>query len=411
MEDIIGISLSSKNISGTIELPGSKSESNRALIIDSLTGNQCSLINLSLSEDTLVMQKSLTSDASVIDTGNAGTVMRFLTAYFAAMSKDKILTGNERMLERPVGPIVDALNELGADITYLNKPGYPPVKINGSVFTIPSNKIRIMGNISSQFVSALLMIAPTLPTGIEIELEGGIASKPYIEMTLQLMRHFGIVSKWEGNFIRVEKQDYIPTQYTIEGDWSCASYWYAMVASADDAGLFLKGLRRKSFQGDAVLEECFKPFGVITEYSDAGAFITKGETDVLKIPRLIDFTDHPDLAQTMMVLCAAKGLKCKFTGMESLRIKETDRIEAMQRELGKFNVKLVEETKGVFVLEGNFNKNASPIIETYNDHRMAMAFAVLSFYCKEVKIKNPDCVRKSYPGFWKDIELVMSYKL
>ena len=401
----ISISNISKQISGTIELPGSKSESNRALIINALSGSKSQLLNISESGDTTILKEALSSNEPEINIRDAGTAMRFITAFFAASKQNKIVTGSDRMKERPIGILVDALNALGANIEYLGNIGFPPLKINGSISEFTTNKIRISANISSQFISALLLIAPTLPLGLEIELEEKISSTPYILMTLEIMQQFGIVSEFVGNFIRIEKQNYIQSEINIEPDWSNAAYWYSMAVLSNDPAIFLKGLKRKSLQGDSIIKEIFLPLGINTEFSDNGAFITKSNEYILKFPDMIDFSDNPDLAQTLIVLCAAKGVKCKFTGLESLKIKETDRIKALQNEIAKFDISLIEEKKGLYYNNGFFNINASPVIETYNDHRMAMAFAPLSLLCKNITIKEPQCVMKSYPGFWKDLKL------
>ena len=404
MTEHISLSCLSKNISGTIALPGSKSESNRALIINALSGNKSKLLNLSASRDTTILIEALSSDTTEINIHDAGTAMRFITAYFAATKQNKIISGSDRMHERPIGILVDALKSLGANIEYLSNSGFPPLKINGSISEFKQNKIKISANISSQFISALLLIAPVLPAGLEIELEDKISSTPYILMTLDIMQHFGISSNFDGNIIRIKKQDYIPSEITIEPDWSNAAYWYSMAALSNDPAIFLKGLKCKSLQGDSIIKEMFLPFGITTEFSDAGAFITKSDDVISNFPELIDFSDNPDLAQTLIVLCAAKGIKCKFTGLESLKIKETDRIKALQTELLKFDISLIEENNGVFSNKGFFNLNASPTIETYNDHRMAMAFAPLSLLCKNITIKDPQCVKKSYPSFWNDLK-------
>jgi 3-phosphoshikimate 1-carboxyvinyltransferase len=403
MKDFITILQSRDDISGTIELPGSKSESNRALIINALSGNNSVLKNLSTSSDTRLLQEALDSRETIIDIQDAGTAIRFLTAYFAATYQDKTLTGTPRMLERPIAPLVDALIETGANIIYTGIAGFPPIKINGSISNFTKNNIRITSDISSQFISALLMIAPVLPEGLIIEFSEKPVSRPYIEMTLAIMKHFGIVGKCSANGITISKQNYKSTTYTIESDWSCASYWYLIAALAKDPAVFLKGLKRQSFQGDSVVQELFKPFGIITEFSDTGAFITKADEDFSSIPSTIDFTDNPDLAQTFIVLCAAKNIQCKFTGLQSLKIKETNRIQALKNELKKFNVIFNEEVANVFSLHGKFNP-VPAIIETHNDHRMAMAFAPLAILCPEIKITNPGCVEKSYPTFWNDIE-------
>jgi len=405
MTEQISISHISQQLSGTIDLPGSKSESNRILIINALSGNASKVTHLSASNDTKILKRALESNNTEIDVLDAGTAMRFLIAYFVATKQNKVITGTERMLQRPVGHLVDALNSLGANIEYINKPGFPPIKINGDRSIFKRNKIKIQANISSQFVSAILMIAPLLPYGLEIELDGNISSIPYIEMTRGIMRHFGITSEWLDNTIIIKKQDYIPAEYTIESDWSSAACWYSMAALSEDTNVFLKGLKRNSFQGDAIIKEWFLPFGIITEFSDTGAFITKDSENLLKLPAVIDFSANPDLAPTIIVLCAVKGALCKFTGLESLRMKETDRIQALQNELIKFNVSLVEDTHGIFNIHGAFNANASSYIETYNDHRMAMAFAPLTLKCRKISINNPSCVKKSYPALWEDIEI------
>jgi 3-phosphoshikimate 1-carboxyvinyltransferase len=405
MSEQVSISHISKQLFGTIDLPGSKSESNRILIINALSGNASKVTHLSPSNDTKTMMQALESNKTEIDVFDAGTAMRFLIAYFAVTKQNRVITGTKRMLQRPVGHLVEALNSLGANIEYINKPGFPPIKINGDLSIFKRNKIKIQANISSQFISAILMIAPLLPYGLEIELDGNISSIPYIEMTRGIMRNFGIISEWHNNTIIIKKQDYIPAEYTIESDWSNAACWYSMAALSEDTTIFLKGLKRNSFQGDAIIKEWLLPFGVITEFSDTGAFITKDCENLSKLPAIIDFSANPDLAQTMIVLCAAKGASCKFTGLESLRIKETDRIQALQNELIKFNISLVEDIHGIFNINGTFNSNAYSYIESYNDHRMAMAFAPLALKCGKISINNPYCVKKSYPALWEDIEI------
>lgn len=404
MEDYISILHKTGEISGTIELPGSKSESNRALIINALSGNNSELKNLSTSSDTKLLQNALASNETIIDIQDAGTAMRFLTAYFAATKQDKTLTGTPRMLQRPIAPLVYALKELGANIEYTGIPGFPPINVHGRESNFTKNKISIKADISSQFISALLMIAPVLPEGLEIEFTENVISRPYIEMTLAIMHHFGIERECNTCGVKIYKQNYQATTYTAESDWSCASYWYLIAALSKDPAIFLKGLKRQSFQGDAIVQKLFKPFGIITEFSDAGAFITKSDEDFSIIPTTIDFTDNPDIAQTYIVLCAAKNIHCKFTGLQSLRIKETDRIQALQNELKKFSIQFIEKEFNVFSLHGKFNP-VPAIINTYNDHRMAMAFAPLALLCHELKITNPLCVEKSYPSFWNDIKV------
>lgn len=401
----INISHNNKQLNGTISLQGSKSESNRALIINALSKSPFQIKNLSLSSDTKILQKALSSVDVKININDSGTAMRFLTAYYVITKQNKILTGDKRMQERPIKPLVDALISLGAKIKYLNNEGFPPIKIHESKSEIIGGKISIRAEISSQFITALLMIAPLLQNGIEIKLNGKISSESYINMTLEMMKHFDITSEFNNDIIFIEKQDYKPTEFTVESDWSSAAFWYSMVALSQDAAIFFKGLKQISYQGDAIIKDRYKNFGVITEFSDTGAFITKSSVDEFDIPEIIDFSSHPDLAQTMIVLCAAKGFPCKFTGLENLRLKETDRILALQNELKKFDVSFIEVSQGLFELQGKFNTEESISVETYNDHRMAMAFAPLALVCKEIKIINPDCVKKSYPDFWNHLEV------
>ncbi|NTW34414.1 MAG: 3-phosphoshikimate 1-carboxyvinyltransferase, partial [Bacteroidetes bacterium] len=268
-----------------------------------------------------------------------------------------------------------------------------------------NNKIEIDANISSQFISALLLIAPVLPDGLEIELLGNVSSEPYIKMTLEIMRHFGISSKWNKNIIKVKKQKYLSTEYSVEADWSAAAYWYSMVALSDNAAIFLKGLKSQSLQGDSIIKELFLPFGVVTEFSNTGVFITKEYEELPSTPQILDFSANPDIAQTIIVVCAAKKANYKFTGLESLRIKETDRIQALQNELKKYNIDFFEETKGIYKIEGTFNASAVPLIESYNDHRMLMSFAPLALCNNKIMLSNPTCVKKSYPDFWNDIKM------
>lgn len=388
---------------GTIQLPGSKSESNRALIIQALCRDDFKIHNLSDADDTNLIKNALASNSDTVNVMNAGTAMRFLIAYYAATGKNIIITGNERMQQRPVKPLVDALQLLGADIEYLGKAGYPPVKINCTKSSLAGGKVKVAANISSQFISALLLIAPVLNGGLIIEIGGKISSRTYIEMTLSVMKNFGIEHEWTGNFISIKQQDYKSSEYTVESDWTSASYWYSIVALSKNAVVFLKGLKRKSFQGDAIISKWTEAFGVVSEFSDTCVFLSKGKEDFSKFPGILDFTDYPDLSLTLIPLFAATGNSCRFKGLENLRIKETDRIAALQSELKKFNIHLIDESKYVYMLQGNFNKNATPTIETYSDHRMAMAFAPLALACKEITICNHECVSKSYPSFWNDL--------
>lgn len=384
----------------TIPLPSSKSESNRALIINALAGNKGKLENLSEARDTQTMMRLLKSTDKELDVLDAGTTMRFLTAYCAVSNREAVLTGTPRMCERPIKILVEALKELGAEIDYLKNEGYPPIHIKGFKKQ-NTNTIKVQGDVSSQFISALLMIAPVLEKGLTIELTGKIGSRPYIEMTLALMKEFGVVANWEGNKIFINKQDYQALSYSIESDWSGASYWFSFVALADEAEIKLNGLKKNSLQGDIKIVEIMDKAGVKAEFDNEGVKLSKKahENEIR-----FDFSDCPDLAQTVAATCAAKNIVCYMTGIESLRIKETDRIAALQNELSKINATLSEVTEGEWKLQpGSFNKDSEVHIDTYDDHRMAMALAPLATKINLI-IDEPEVVNKSYPSFWKDME-------
>lgn len=388
-------------LKGSIQLPASKSEANRALIIAALSGEEAEIHNLSEANDTQLLQKLLKSTDETIDAEDAGTVMRFLTAYYAITGQKKTLTGTERMCQRPIKVLVEALRELGASIAYLKEDGYPPLKLNG--FTSNGNgNLKVRSDISSQYISALLMIGPLLPTGLELELEGKISSRPYIEMTLALMQQFGVTADFTENNIRVPSQKYKPVVFSVESDWSAASYWYSMVALAREADITLLGLKEGSLQGDNAIVEIMSRLGVYTEFVPNGIRLIK-EHQEKKVA--FDFSDCPDLAQTIVALCAGLGVTLEMTGLESLRIKETDRIQALQIEVLSMNTSLEEITPGVFRMEPGILTSKELTFRTYQDHRMAMAFAPLALL-QPVTIQEPEVVRKSYPTFWKDFEKV-----
>ncbi|MFN3803063.1 3-phosphoshikimate 1-carboxyvinyltransferase [Belliella pelovolcani] len=391
----------SKFKSTTIPLPSSKSESNRVLVIDALTAGDNQISNLAEARDTQTMIRLLESNPPVYDVLDAGTTMRFLTAYATIANQNKVMTGTARMCERPIGILVDALRSLGAEIHYMNKEGYPPLAIHG--FKGQKTKhIKVRGDVSSQYVSALLMIAPMLPQGLELELEGKVGSRTYIEMTLELMAQFGITYTWVDNIIVVSPQSYQPTSFSVESDWSGASYWFSLLACAEEGELFLRGLKENSLQGDSKIVEIMDSLGVKSEFSSEGIRLTKQPVKGLKS---WDFTHCPDLAQTVAVTCSILGQKTEFTGLESLRIKETDRILALQQELAKFNAQLVEGANEVFTLIPSVEIPAEVQIHTYDDHRMAMAFMPLMTKTKVV-IEDPEVVNKSYPSFWKHVALL-----
>ena len=384
-----------------IPLPASKSESNRALIINALSGNISEIQNLSEARDTQTMIRLLASKEETLDVLDAGTTMRFLTAFSVLGENSRILTGTERMQQRPIKILADALKSIGAKVKFLKEEGFPPLKVK-PLKEQKSNRIKMKGDVSSQFISAVLMIAPCLPQGLSLELKGKIGSRPYIQMTLDMMKLFGIHSNWTNQTIEIKPQEYKDYPYVVESDWSGASYWYSFVALADNAKIKLKGLRQKSLQGDIAIVHMMNQLGVMSTFEADGVVLQK-------IPHSnevnFDFTDCPDLAQTIAVVCAAKKIQCTMTGLESLVIKETNRVKALKKELKKFKVKLKEVAPEVFELRSKFELSDEPIeIETYDDHRMAMAFAPLCTL-QDIIIKDPSVVNKSYPGFWKDIEL------
>ena len=385
----------------SIPLPSSKSESNRALVIDALTEGENTLSNLAEARDTQTMIRLLETNPAVFDVLDAGTTMRFLTAFAAATNQQKIMTGTPRMCERPIGILVDALRSLGADIHYLGVEGYPPLALRGLPKQL-TDQIRIRGDVSSQYISALLMIAPVLPLGLTLELEGKVGSRTYIQMTLDLMAQFGIVYRWEGNRIQVAHQAYRPSQFAVESDWSGASYWFSLLACADGGSLFLEGLKEKSLQGDAAIVDIMSHLGIKSTFQRGGVLLEKQPVTGLKS---WDFSDCPDLAQTVAVTCAILGQNTVFTGLESLRIKETDRIHALQQELGKFNAELREIDPHTFQVIPSVTMPRHVIIDTYDDHRMAMAFMPL-LTKTSVTIADPEVVNKSYPSFWKQVESV-----
>jgi 3-phosphoshikimate 1-carboxyvinyltransferase len=397
----------SKEINAEINLTGSKSESNRALVIAALSEGLVKVDNLSDADDTVVLNSILTRlqnrDDSLqhVDVGHAGTAMRFLTAFLSTLQGKFFLTGSKRMTERPIKLLVDALTGLGAAISYEAAEGYPPLLISGN-FPQSSRDIKIKGNVSSQYLSALLIIAPTLPLGLSLEIEGDLTSRPYVDMTLKMLEETGIKHQWQGNTIRIEPQTFTPSKLTVEPDWSAASYWYSIVSLADQAIISLPNLKEISLQGDSRIEEIMLPLGVKTTRTANGIKLSTSEKGNQRA--ILDLKDCPDLAQTIIVAAAAKGLNLKFTGLETLKIKETNRVKALQNELAKIGVALMEENE-VYTLECEnlyFPEHVS--FKTYDDHRMAMAFAPLSLVIPEVEIEDLHVVEKSYPDFWKDLQ-------
>ena len=390
----------SGNLHGRIQITGSKSESNRMLLLQALYP-QITLDNLSNSDDTVAMKSGLESDKNMVDIGHAGTSMRFLSAYYSTLeNQEKILTGSSRMQERPIGILVDALRQLGADITYLKNEGYPPLLIKGKRLT--ASEVRLSANISSQYITALMLIAPSLPDGLRIYLEGKITSIPYIEMTLSLLHKIGVDAIFSGQHIQVfPKKDITQITHAVESDWSSASYYFSMVALAKEADVSLSTYKKDSLQGDRVLMDVYQQFGVKSSIENNTLALKKqtmGSTHVQ-----LDLSDAPDIAQTIAVTCYGLGLSCSLTGLHTLKIKETDRLVAMQNELSKLGATIEITDKSLHLHKRTNPIRPNVLIETYHDHRMAMAFAPLGLLVP-IRIQDADVVTKSYPGFWKDLE-------
>ena len=392
---------------GEIRLPASKSISNRVLIINALSYSSFPVKNLSDCDDSLVMNQVLDSNSNSSDIHHAGTAMRFLTAYLSKIVGEWHLTGSERMQQRPISILVDALRKLGAQIEYTGQEGFPPLKITGTA--LKGGILELDGSISSQYISALLMIAPTVQGGLTLRLTNRITSRSYIEMTLGIMKKFGIKYRWNDNEIRIEAQSYKPISYSVEADWSGASYWYAMAALSERCDLHLKGLRLKSLQGDSVQAEWFeKYFGLISRQEGDSVRVTKSkEVDIKKLR--LNFIEYPDIAQTFVVLAIGKRLSFHFTGLKTLKIKETDRIAALKNECAKLGVMLTEPAEGELTWNGEIDQSLvqnEPIIATYHDHRMAMAFAPVALFNGFIRIEDAMVVTKSYPSFYEDLRKV-----
>jgi len=385
-----------------IQITGSKSETNRLLILQQLYNN-LKIENPSVSDDSLVLQKALASSKNEINIGHAGTAMRFLTAYFTTLeNREVILTGSDRMKNRPIKILVDALRFLGAEIQYLEKDGYPPLKISGK--KLIKDFVEIQGNVSSQYISALLLIATKLPNGIKLKFKGEITSVPYIKMTLSLLSELGIEFDWKDNIITILPQSAIKSKtIVVESDWSSASYFYSLVALKPNSEIQLASYRKNSLQGDADLFKIYKKLGVQTVFEE-NTIILKNANTVIPEKLELDLINTPDLAQTIAVTCFGLGISCKLTGLHTLKIKETDRLVALKTEIEKLGGKVNITNNSIQVFSSAIiNKNIS--IATYHDHRMAMAFAPLALRVP-IQIENPEVVSKSYPDFWSDFERI-----
>ena len=398
-----------KHLDTTIDLPASKSISNRALVMHALSDGKTFPDNLSDCDDTQVMVNALRDMPPIIDIKAAGTAMRFLTAYLAVTdSGEHIITGTERMKHRPIGTLVDALRRLGADIEYTEDEGYPPLRIRGH--QLDGGWVEVPGNISSQYISALLIAAPAMRNGMNLHLASGVISKPYIELTLCTMRDFGAEVEWTGpDSIEVKPHPYHTEPYFIENDWTSASYWYEMMSLADeDSEVRLTGLTDGSLQGDSMVRYLFNMFGVKTTFANTEKGVPTTITlrrHPISLPRLdYSFVNQPDLAQTVVLACVLKGIPFHFQGLNTLRIKETDRIEALKRELLKLGYVVRSNALNDLIWTGErCRADIHPVIDTYKDHRMAMAFAPAAFLFPGLRIDDPNVVTKSYAKFWDDL--------
>ena len=389
------------SLQSSISITGSKSETNRLLLLQALYP-AITLANTSNSDDSEVMQKALKGNHEIVDIHHAGTAMRFLTAYFAVNEgREVVLTGSQRMTERPIQVLVEALQQLGAQISYEKEVGYPPIRIKGKKIT--ANKVTIPANVSSQYISALLLVAPKLENGIELTLVGEITSIPYIKMTLALLDEIGVETHFEGNTITVKPltTDLKTQKLTVESDWSSASYFFSMAALSSEATIALSSYKQSSLQGDSALVKIYEQMGVKTYFDENKITLVKQPNFKLQTLNL-DLNNTPDIAQTIVVTCLGLGIGCHLTGLHTLKIKETDRLEALRIEMTKLGAD-ISVTNDSLTLGVSNHINSNVKIATYNDHRMAMAFAPLALKVP-IEIENAEVVSKSYPDFWEDLK-------
>ena len=400
---MIKISAKSKTIFGSINLEASKSISNRLLIMRELCDNKFNIENLSNAKDTRILTKILNDFKSQkdIDCEDAGTALRFLLAFLATKDGNWVVSGSKRMHERPIKPLIDCLLELGTEIKYLNKNGFPPIEIKGG--ELKSEKLIIKGNISSQFISALLMIAPKLENGIHLEIVSKVLSKPYIKMTLELMSEFGINYSWKNNLIKIEKQSYIGKKMMVENDWSAASFWYSFVALSKTGKIEIPKLNKSSIQGDSILSEIFSNLGVKTSFKKNSIILSRNSKLVKELN--LDLSNYPDLGLPLIVTCGGLGIKAHLKGLKNLQIKESKRLEVIQKELKKFNINTQIDNSSISIKENQKIEQPNSIIDCHNDHRISMSIAPLSMKINSISFENKNVVNKSYPDFWKDLEI------
>ena len=401
---MIEISLINKNIYGSIDLESSKSISNRLLIIKKLCKTKFEIQNLSNAKDTKILNKIL-DDFEIkkeINCEDAGTALRFVIAFVATKEGIWKVSGSKRMHERPIKPLIDCLKEMGAEIKYLEKEGFPPIEIKSK--KLKSKKLSLPGDISSQFISALLMIAPTIENGLTLEITSKVLSKPYIDMTLGLMSEFGIEYTWENNLIKVEQQNYIAKNIKIENDWSAASFWYSFLALSKSGEIKIPNLYANSIQGDSVLSSIYSKLGIKTEFNEDSIILYKTKNIAREIE--LDLSNHPDLALPIIVTIAGLGVKTHLMGLESLKIKESNRLESIKRELRKFNISCEIDSSSIKIKESQNIVKPKSTIECHNDHRIAMSIAPLCMKVGSIKFDNKNVVNKSYPKFWEDFDRV-----
>lgn len=407
LKNILHLTSKKQSFTGEISLPASKSISNRLLIIRFLCGKNFTIFNLSEAEDTVILQCLLEKISShnidkddfiVLDAGDAGTVYRFLTALLAIIPGKWLLTGSDRMQQRPVEALVDALLRIGADVKYVKKEGFPPLKIIGRA--LQGGITEMDAGVSSQFISALMMIAPKLFLGLKIQLKGKPVSASYIDLTSMLLKEFSISISLESGCIYLKNQNFREKNVTVEPDWSSASYWYELVALSKDASVFIRDLKKESIQGDVAMSEVFSKLGVTTTFTKEGAILQKSQITITALE--CDCSRTPDLVPALAVSCAGLGIRCRLTGLETLVNKESNRLLSLKNELEKFGISVKIVNNSGLIISGSLKPSQIPV-ETYNDHRIAMAFAPLVLLFGKIVINNPSVVKKSYPRFWEHL--------
>ena len=401
---MIEIANKNKAIYGTVALESSKSISNRLLIIKQLSKSKIEIQNLSTSNDTKILSKILNEYQTKknIYCQNAGTALRFVVAFLAAKEGIWKVSGSKRMHERPIKPLIDCLAELGTEIKYLEKKGFPPIEIRSK--KLKSKKLSLPGDISSQFISALLLVAPTIENGLNLEITSKILSKPYINMTLDLMNEFGIEYSWKNNLIKVQEQSYLGKSIHVENDWSAASFWYSFLALSKSGEIKIPNLYANSIQGDSILSIIYSKLGIKTEFNEDSIILSKTKNTAKEIE--LDLSNHPDLALPIIVTCAGLGTKAHLMGLESLKIKESNRLECIKTELEKFNVISYVSDSSIKIIENQKILQPISIIECHDDHRIPMSIAPLIMKVDSIKFTDKEVVNKSYPKFWQDLRRV-----